>query len=282
MTDSFPRQYARTRGFNLGLPRSFSIASDGSRVAFLRTARGDDPLGSLWVLDVADGRERLAYGPEPEAHITDEERDRRERMRERQTGVVTYAADPDLRLAAFVSGERLLAADLVEGGVRELTPGRAGLRSPAGSDRTTRGLRHGRSAACDRPRGRHRPAARARRGSRCALGDRGVRGGRGDGATTWVLVGARRDAAARSAGRRPAARGLAHRLADRPGGATAIGAVPTDRQGELDRDAPRARPGRLTRRRRVGPRGVRIRRGGLVDRGRPTRSSSCSPAISAT
>jgi dipeptidyl-peptidase-4 len=122
MTDSFPRQYARTRGFNLGLPRSFSIASDGSRVAFLRTARGDDPLGSLWVLDVADGRERLAYGPEPEAHITDEERDRRERMRERQTGVVTYAADPDLRLAAFVSGDRLLAADLVQGGVRELTP----------------------------------------------------------------------------------------------------------------------------------------------------------------
>jgi dipeptidyl-peptidase-4 len=91
-------------------------------VAFLRTARGDDPLASLWVLDVADGRERLVYGPEAEEHISDEERDRRERMRERQTGVVAYAADPELRLAAFVSGEDLLVADLVEGGVRELTP----------------------------------------------------------------------------------------------------------------------------------------------------------------
>ena len=37
MADSFPRQYARTRGFNLGTPRSFSVADDGSRVAFLRT-----------------------------------------------------------------------------------------------------------------------------------------------------------------------------------------------------------------------------------------------------
>lgn len=122
MTESFPRQYARTRGFNLGLPRSFSIASDGSRVAFLRTAVGEDPLASLWVYDVAAGRERLVHGPDHEDHITDEERDRRERMRESQTGVVTYAADRDLRIASFVVGEHLLVADLVEGGVRELTP----------------------------------------------------------------------------------------------------------------------------------------------------------------
>jgi dipeptidyl-peptidase-4 len=122
MSESFPRQYARTRGFNLGLPRSFSIASDGSRVAFLRTSTGDDPLASLWVLDVAEGRERLVYGPETEHHITDEERDRRERMRETQTGVVTYAADRGLAVAAFVVGGLLLVADLVEGGVRELSP----------------------------------------------------------------------------------------------------------------------------------------------------------------
>jgi dipeptidyl-peptidase-4 len=122
MTESFPRQYARTRGFNLGLARSFSIASNGSRVAFLRTATGEDPLASLWVLDVADDRERLVHGPDPEEHITDEERDRRERMRESQTGVVTYAADPALTVASFVVGDHLLVADLVEGGVRELAP----------------------------------------------------------------------------------------------------------------------------------------------------------------
>ncbi|MEO8477716.1 MAG: prolyl oligopeptidase family serine peptidase [Actinomycetota bacterium] len=122
MTESFPRQYARTRGFNLGLPRSFSIASDGSRVAFLRTATGEDPLASLWVFDVAADRERLVHGPDAEDHVTEEERDRRERMRESQTGVVTYAADPALTIASFVVGDHLLVADLVEGGIRELTP----------------------------------------------------------------------------------------------------------------------------------------------------------------
>jgi dipeptidyl-peptidase-4 len=122
MTGSFPRQYARTRGFNLGLPRSFTIANDGSRVAFLRTATGEDTLASLWVLDVAEGRERLVHGPDHEDHITDEERDRRERMRESQTGVVTYAADPALTVASFVVGDHLLVADLVEGGVRQMAP----------------------------------------------------------------------------------------------------------------------------------------------------------------
>ena len=49
MTDSFPRQYARTRGFTLGLPRAFRIADDGSRVTFLRSRAGDDTVAGLWV-----------------------------------------------------------------------------------------------------------------------------------------------------------------------------------------------------------------------------------------
>ncbi len=56
--DSFPRQRARTRGFTLGAPRSFRVAEDGSRVAFIRSKAGDDPEGCLWVLDVATGEER--------------------------------------------------------------------------------------------------------------------------------------------------------------------------------------------------------------------------------
>ena len=40
MTDSFPRQQARTQGFSLGAPRSFEISPDGSRVAFLRSQGG--------------------------------------------------------------------------------------------------------------------------------------------------------------------------------------------------------------------------------------------------
>ena len=60
---SFPRQYARTRRFTLGQPRSFHIARDGSRVAFLRSKAGDDPTTCLWVLDLTTGKERLACDP---------------------------------------------------------------------------------------------------------------------------------------------------------------------------------------------------------------------------
>jgi len=37
MTDSFPRQQARTRHFTLGAPRSFQISADGATIAFQRS-----------------------------------------------------------------------------------------------------------------------------------------------------------------------------------------------------------------------------------------------------
>src|SRR5688572_27873422 len=102
--DSFPRQMARTRWFTFGAPRSFRIAEDGSRLAFIRSRAGDDPEGCLWVLDIASGRERVVFDPATagEEHLTREERDRRERMREQLTGITTYDADPGLTLATFV------------------------------------------------------------------------------------------------------------------------------------------------------------------------------------
>jgi dipeptidyl-peptidase-4 len=120
--DSFPRQKARTRGFTLGAPRSFRVADDGSRVAFIRSRAGNDPEGCLWVLDLASGQERSIFDPSAvgEEHLTQEERDRRERMREQLTGVTTYDADPALTLATFVVGGRVHVADLVEGGARPL------------------------------------------------------------------------------------------------------------------------------------------------------------------
>src|SRR5438128_9576856 len=65
MADSFPRQYARTQGFNLGLPRAFRVAPDGSRVAFTRSPAGDDRLAGLWVYDAAADAERLVFDPAP-------------------------------------------------------------------------------------------------------------------------------------------------------------------------------------------------------------------------
>ena len=59
MSDTFPRQYARTQRFTLGEPRNVRVSDDGRRVAFLRSAGGSDPVTSLWVLDVDSGEERL-------------------------------------------------------------------------------------------------------------------------------------------------------------------------------------------------------------------------------
>jgi dipeptidyl-peptidase-4 len=120
--DSFPRQKARTRGFTLGAPRSFRVADDGSRVAFIRSRAGNDPEGCLWVLDLVSGQERSIFDPAVagEEHLTQEERDRRERMREQLTGVTTYDVDPKLTLATFVLDGRVYVADLLEGGARLL------------------------------------------------------------------------------------------------------------------------------------------------------------------
>ena len=63
MTESFPRQQARTRRFSLGVPRAFTISPDGTRVVFLRTKSGADPVTCLWQLDVASGTERLVADP---------------------------------------------------------------------------------------------------------------------------------------------------------------------------------------------------------------------------
>ena len=54
---------ARTRGFSLGVQRSFTVSTDGERVVFLRTKTGDDPVWCLWVFEVTGAKERLAFDP---------------------------------------------------------------------------------------------------------------------------------------------------------------------------------------------------------------------------
>jgi dipeptidyl aminopeptidase/acylaminoacyl peptidase len=139
---SLPRQEARTRRFTLGAPRSFTIAADGSRVLFLRSRAGDDPLTCLWSLDVATGTEHLVAdpaaltGPDGE-ELPPEERVRRERVREQATGITAYATDRDARLAVFSLSGRLWAASLRgAASVRELPaagPVAAAWPDPGGS-----------------------------------------------------------------------------------------------------------------------------------------------------
>jgi dipeptidyl-peptidase-4 len=123
--DSFPRQQARTRNFNLGAPGSFHVAADGSRVVFLRSKAGDDPVACLWTLELSTGQERLVFDPAgfgdgTEAHLSQDEIDRRERVGEKHAGVASFAMDDAARTAAFTLGKRLLVVDLATGEAREL------------------------------------------------------------------------------------------------------------------------------------------------------------------
>ncbi|OXY98181.1 S9 family peptidase [Streptomyces diastatochromogenes] len=123
--DSFPRRHARTQRFTLGAPRAFTVAPDGSRVAFLRSSSGTDRANSLWILDPTDGGERLAADPHAllegaSEQLSPEERARRERSREGGAGIVGYATDAALELASFALSGRLFTAELRAGTAREL------------------------------------------------------------------------------------------------------------------------------------------------------------------
>jgi len=115
MTDTFPRQNARTKGFTLGVPRSFQISPDGSRVAFLRSKGGSDPVTCLWQLDVATGEEHLIADPArlgADGGLDEAEKARRERAREQADGIVAFSCDAEVRLAVFGLSGRVYAADL--------------------------------------------------------------------------------------------------------------------------------------------------------------------------
>lgn len=123
--ESFPRRHARTQRFTLGAPRSFTVAPDGSRVVFLRSASGTDRAGKLWVLDPADGVERLAADPPAllngaAEELSAAERARRERSREGGAGIVGYATDTAVELASFALSGRLFVAELRAGTTRRL------------------------------------------------------------------------------------------------------------------------------------------------------------------
>nr|WSY52005.1 prolyl oligopeptidase family serine peptidase [Streptomyces sp. NBC_00886] len=123
--DSFPRRHARTQRFTLGAPRAFTVAPDGSRVVFLRSASGTDRANALWVLDPADGKERVAADPRTllggaSEHLSPQERARRERSREGGAGIVDYATDSAVELASFALSGRLFTAELRAGTAREL------------------------------------------------------------------------------------------------------------------------------------------------------------------
>ena len=145
MTESFPRQQARTQNFSLGAPRSFQVSPDGRRIVFLRSQGGSDPVTCLWALDLPDpGTQQDAAAPDAagpaERLIADpaaigarrdepaEERARRERSRERAGGVVAFATDAACTMAVFAMAGEVYRADLTPGGQ---PPAPVGAAAPA-------------------------------------------------------------------------------------------------------------------------------------------------------
>jgi dipeptidyl-peptidase-4 len=128
VSDSFPRQYARTQRLTLGEPRNVHVSADGRRVVFLRSRAGDDPVNCVWVHDVDRGDERLVLDPvvllndgiDDADNLPPEERARRERMREGAGGVTSFATDAATTVAAVALGGRLFAVGLISGQAREV------------------------------------------------------------------------------------------------------------------------------------------------------------------
>ena len=119
MSDTFPRQYARTQRLSLGEPRSFTLPPDGSRVIFIRSHSGSDSVNTLWSLDTATGIERELLDPRALntdlSELTAAELRQRERAREGASGVTSYACNRDITRAVTVLGGSVVIIDLITG-----------------------------------------------------------------------------------------------------------------------------------------------------------------------
>lgn len=125
--DSFPRQFARTQRLTLGEPRNIIISTDDERIIFARSTHGSDSINALWVLNPATGIEICVADPrillsDPFATRhdsddlsggdSDEERSRRERIREVASGIIAFSCDAEARYAVFTLSGRLFITDL--------------------------------------------------------------------------------------------------------------------------------------------------------------------------
>ncbi len=140
VSDTFPRQYARTQRLSLGEPRNFTVSPTGEHIVFARSHSGSDAVNSLWVLNTQTGDEREVLNPRSLPTnldaLTPEELRRRERAREAAGGVVTYATDAAVSRAVTILGGQIVVVDLHSGDVAvpNIEPGAFDVRlSPDGN-----------------------------------------------------------------------------------------------------------------------------------------------------
>ena len=98
-------------------------------MTFLRSSAAEDPVNSLWALDVVSGEERLVVDAATlgadDTNLPDHERARRERARESGAGIVAYDATAALDVATFAIGGEPVRVDIDSGAVEMLSTGSA-------------------------------------------------------------------------------------------------------------------------------------------------------------
>jgi len=118
MTDTFPRQYARTQRLTLGEPRNIVVSPDGKRVLFLRSPAGNDTVNSLWICHTDRNTEtcladiRALLSNSKTENESAQERARRERAREGAAGIVSFSCDSEVLYVAFAVSGRLFVGDM--------------------------------------------------------------------------------------------------------------------------------------------------------------------------
>ena len=122
VSDSFPRQHARTQRFSLGVPRSFNVAGDGTEVLFLRSSGPEDPINALWTINTLTGVERVIADPQKlvdhgKGELSAAERSRRERARESASGITTYSVNSSGSAVTFALMGEIFVADVHTGAI---------------------------------------------------------------------------------------------------------------------------------------------------------------------
>lgn len=119
VTDTFPRQFARTQRLTVGEPRNIVVSPDGARVVFCRSLGGSDSVNSLYVLDVATSTETCVADMHAQHSSntdptldTSAEQARRERAREGASGIVGYSCDDQVFNAAYCVAGKLFVTNL--------------------------------------------------------------------------------------------------------------------------------------------------------------------------
>lgn len=121
---SFPRHSAKTLRFTLGAPRTFTLAPDGQRLIYVRSASGTDRIGRLYQYDIRTDNEELLVDPlnlliDGEEQLSPQERARRERTREAAGGITSYSSDKKCEFIAFVLSGKLYSLDVTSKRIRE-------------------------------------------------------------------------------------------------------------------------------------------------------------------